>query len=244
MKRTAALVSLLIACVGAFASASGVGHRPNIVFILVDDLGYGDLSCYGQTHWRTPRLDRMAREGMRFTNAYAGSTVCAPSRAALLTGNHTGRVHQRGNGKVAFRRDPLDITIASRLRDAGYRTAMIGKSGVACNSDDATLPNDKGFDHFFGVLSHVAAHRNYPRRIVRNGETIELPGNKGYTGDTYANELFVDDALRWLGEVGDEPFFLHLSLAPPHADLTVPEATEAIARELARAMLAVPVLSA
>ncbi len=197
--------------------------RPNIIFILVDDLGYADLSAYGQQNWTTPRLDEMAREGMRFTNAYSGNTVCAPSRATLLTGQHTGHVYMRGNGKVQFRRDPEDITIATRLRDLGYTTAMIGKSGVACNSDDATLPNDKGFDHFYGLLSHVAAHRNYPRELVRNGERIDLPGNNGKTGDTYANELFVEDALDWIGNHKDEPFFLHLALTPPHADLTVPE---------------------
>ncbi len=214
------LVALFLLCATAIASGA---PRPNIVFILVDDLGWGDLSCYGQTNWETPRLDEMAREGMRFTNAYAGNTVCAPSRAALLTGQHTGHVYQRGNGMVQFRRDPLDITIATRLRELGYTTAMIGKSGVGCNTDDAALPNDKGFDHFFGVLSHTAAHRNYPREIVRNGERIELPGNAGKTGDTYANGLWVDDALSWIEANREGPFFLHLSLTPPHADLTVPE---------------------
>ena len=212
----------LVCLVGLFAGASVQG-QPNIVYILTDDLGWGDLSVYGQENWETPRLDRMAAEGVLCTQAYAGNTVCAPSRAALLTGNHTGRVYQRGNGKIAFRRDPLDITIATRLQQAGYRTAMIGKSGVACNSDDATLPNDKGFDYFFGLLSHVAAHRNYPARAYRNGEVVEFAGNFGQTGETYANGVWVDDALRWIGENREGPFFLHLSLTPPHADLTVPE---------------------
>ncbi len=219
---------VVIACLCLCAPvtpATGAPPRPgpNLVFILVDDLGYADLSCYGQRNWTTPRLDEMAAEGMRFTNAYSGNTVCAPSRATLLTGQHTGRVYMRGNGKIQFRRDPEDITIATRLRELGYTTAMIGKSGVACNSDDATLPNDKGFDHFYGLLSHVAAHRNYPREIVRNGERVELPGNEGKTGDIYANELFVEDALNWIGDNRDRPFFLHLALTPPHADLTVPE---------------------
>lgn len=214
----------LPACAAASADrAETPATVPNIVFILVDDLGYGDLSSYGQQNWTTARLDEMAREGMRFTNAYSGNTVCAPSRATLLTGQHTGHVYMRGNGKVQFRRDPEDITIATRLKNLGYTTAMIGKSGVACDSDDATLPNDKGFDHFYGLLSHVAAHRNYPRELVRNGERIELPGNQGKTGDTYANGLFVEDALEWIGDHKDEPFFLHLALTPPHADLTVPE---------------------
>lgn len=216
---TPARILLLIALVTAVAR----GAPPNIVFILVDDLGRGDLSCYGQQHWETPRLDAMAAEGMLFTQAYAGNTVCAPSRAALLTGHHTGRVWQRGNGEVQFRRDPHDITIATRLRALDYRTAMIGKSGVACRSDDKQLPNDKGFDHFYGFLDHAEAHRNYPRRLIRNGEVIRIEGNQGKTGQTYANTLFVDESIRWLTEHDEEPFFLHLALTPPHADLTVPE---------------------
>jgi arylsulfatase A-like enzyme len=217
MIKTTAFILSIIGCVSAQAAS------PSIVYILVDDLGWGDLSCYGQQHWETPRLDQMAAEGMRFTQAYSGSTVCAPSRATLLTGNHTGRVWQRGNGDIQFRRDPSDITIATRLKGLGYRTAMIGKSGLACNSDDATLPNDKGFDYFYGFLAHGAAHRNYPQELVRNGKRIGLPGNHGMTGGIYANELFVKDALKWIATESDKPFFLHLALTPPHADLTVPE---------------------
>ncbi|MEO1583791.1 MAG: arylsulfatase [Planctomycetota bacterium] len=212
-------------CLSAAACSQGPEERPpNIVFILVDDLGVGDLSCYGQTRWQTPRLDRMADEGMRFTAAYAGSTVCAPSRAALLTGFHTGRLHMRGNGKVALRPDPLDVTIATRLRGLGYATAMVGKSSVACNSADAELPHAKGFDEFYGILAHAAAHRHYPRTIVANAETIALDGNEGFTGAQYASELFVDRAIEWMAErSADRPFFLHLSITAPHADLIAPE---------------------
>ncbi|MEO1512355.1 MAG: arylsulfatase, partial [Planctomycetota bacterium] len=220
-----ALVSLALLLVGCGTAPARAGERPNIVLILADDLGWGDLSCYGQTNWETPRLDRMAAEGMRFTQAYAGGTVCAPSRATLLTGNHTGRVYQRGNGRIQFRRDPEDITVATRLRGLGYRTAMIGKSGVACDSDDAELPNDKGFDEFFGVLAHLAAHRNYPRRVFHNGSPVRLAGNQGKTGEIYASELWVDAAVEYIADAADDdaPFFLHLSITPPHADLTVPE---------------------
>lgn len=209
----------------AFFSACGLAEppRPNIIVILADDLGVGDLSANGQQNWQTPRLDRMAAEGLTFTKAYAGSAVCAPSRAAMLTGQHTGRGFIRGNGRIALRRDPEDITIAARLRDLGYDTAMVGKSGVACLSTDLTLPNDKGFDHFFGLLDHAEAHRQYPPRLVRNGEWVDVPGNQGFTGDTYANELFVQDALAWIESRGDRPFFLHLALTVPHADLTAPE---------------------
>lgn len=222
--------ALLVAC--ACTAACALPRRapqpeprpaPNIVYILVDDLGWGDLSCFGQQNWRTPRLDRMAAEGMRFTDAYAGSTVCAPSRATLLTGNHTGHVWQRANGKIQFRRDPEDLTIATRLKQLGYETAMIGKSGLASASDDAALPADKGFDHFYGLLAHRAAHRHYPPTIYRNGLPFALLGNAGKTGEQYASELFVDEALDWLGRRGAAPFFLHLSLTPVHADLTVPE---------------------
>ena len=207
-------------------------YRPNIIFILADDMGYGDLSLLGQENFQTPALDRMAKEGILFTDHYAGSTVCAPSRAALLTGNHTGRVWQRANfipgpreGDIQFRRDPHDITIARRLKDAGYHTAMIGKSGVACNSDDATLPNDKGFDHFFGFLAHRAAHRFYPPVLHRNGEAVEYPLNEGHEGEIYSGDLFLDESLRYLDEraEGEQPFFLHLALQQPHADLSVPE---------------------
>ena len=201
------------------------GSRPNIIFILADDMGYNDLSILGQENFVTPTLDRMAEEGMIFTDHYAGSTVCAPSRATLLTGNHTGRVYQRGNGDIEFRRDPHDITIATRLRDAGYHTAMIGKSGLACHSDDPDLPNDKGFDHFFGFLDHRDAHRFYPPELVRNGERIHYEDNDGSTGEIFSGDLVLDDALEYLdrrGE-GDAPFFMHLALQQPHADMVAPQ---------------------
>lgn len=201
------------------------GSRPNIIFILADDMGYGDLSILGQQNFQTPNLDNMAREGMILTDHYAGSTVCAPSRAALLTGNHTGRLWQRGNGPIEFRPDPKDITIATRLKSAGYHTAMIGKSGLACNSDNALLPNKKGFDHFFGFLAHAAAHRFYPPVLYRNGQKVVYEGNHGKTGDVYSGDLFLDDTLSYLNEQGrsGRPFFLHLALQQPHADLSSPE---------------------
>lgn len=201
------------------------GSKPNIIFILADDLGYNDLSFTGQVNFQTPALDRMAEEGVFFTNHYAGSTVCGPSRAALLTGNHTGRVYQRGNGPIEFRPDPLDITIATRLQQAGYHTAMIGKSGVAVNSDYAELPNMKGFDHFFGFLAHAAAHRFYPKELYRNGEVVPYLRNDGHTGEVYSGDVILDDALRYMDEQGNsnQPFFLHLAIQQPHADLSAPD---------------------
>ena len=201
------------------------GSRPNIIFILADDMGYGDLSVLGQKNFRTPNLDKMAQEGMILTDHYAGSTVCAPSRATLLTGQHTGHVYQRGNGPIEFRPDPKDITIAARLKNAGYHTAMIGKSGLACNSDNAMLPNEKGFDHFFGFLAHAAAHRFYPTELTRNGQTVKYPQNNGHMGEIYSGDLFLDETLNYLDERSGskQPFFLHLAIQQPHADLSAPE---------------------
>lgn len=201
-----------------------LANKPNIIFILADDMGYNDMSIMGQENFETPHLDRMAREGMIFTDHYAGSTVCAPSRAALLIGNHTGRLYQRGNGQIELRLDPHDITIATRLKEAGYHTAMIGKSGVACNSDNATLPNDKGFDHFFGFLAHADAHRFYPQELVRNGETVIYENNHGKYGEHYSGDEFLTETLEYIDDRSDKgPFFLHLALQQPHADLAVPE---------------------
>lgn len=197
-------------------------RRPNIVYILADDLGAADLGCYGQTHFPTPRLDAMAGEGLRFTQHYAGSPVCLPSRVCLMTGLHTGHAHVRGNGRVGLRPDPEDPTLPRLLKQAGYATALCGKSGLASN-DDGDFPNDKGFDHFFGFTSHSAAHRHYPTRLWRNGQRVELPENTGHEGESFASEFFVRDALEWIGTHKDGPFFLHLALTLPHADLAVPE---------------------
>jgi arylsulfatase A-like enzyme len=198
--------------------------KPNIIFIMADDLGWGDVGFNGQKEIKTPHLDRLASEGMVFDQFYSGCTVCAPSRAAFLTGMHTGHVWQRFNGQIQFREDPLDRTIASILRDGGYQTAMIGKSGLACNSDDAGLPNRKGFDHFFGFLGHGAAHRHFPSSLVRNGQEVRFPKNHDKNGEQISGDLFVEETLTWLDAASSKgPFFLHLSLQQPHADLVAPE---------------------
>ncbi len=139
-------------------------RKPNIIFILADDLGYGDLGCYGQTRIKTPNLDKLASEGMRFTDFYAGSTVCAPSRCALMTGLHTGHCAIRGNSKQAL--GPEDFTVAELLKRAGYRTGLIGKWGLG-NEDTTGVPNKKGFDEFVGYLDQTHAHDYYPSRLWR-----------------------------------------------------------------------------
>jgi arylsulfatase A len=209
---------------GSFCAPLYAEAKPNIIFILADDLGYGDLGCYGGRFVPTPNVDRMAAAGMQFTQHYAGSTVCAPSRACLLTGQHTGHVYQRANGELEFRPDPRDICVARLLKNAGYATGLIGKSGLSCNSENGRLPNEKGFDHFFGFTSHAAAHRYYPKRLWRNGREVVYPKNHGREGDQYSGDLFIEDALRFIDTHAKEPFFLHLALQQPHADLNVPDA--------------------
>ena len=124
---------------GLAAAAVNAEEKPNIIYILADDLGYGDLGCYGQQVIQTPNLDRMANEGMRFTRHYAGSTVCGPSRSCMLEGKHSGHTYVRGNGKLQMREDPHDLIFPKALQQAGYHTALIGKSGLGCNTDDASL---------------------------------------------------------------------------------------------------------
>jgi arylsulfatase A-like enzyme len=221
VKGVLGIVVTLVAALALRVSGVAAAERPNIVFILADDLGYGDLSCYGQKNFATPHLDRMAAEGLRFTQHYAGSTVCAPSRACLLTGLHTGHSWQRANGGPGMRPDPQDVTVARLLKSAGYQTALIGKSPFI-KDDRGRRPNAKGFDHFFGYSSHTAAHRYYPEFLWRNGEQVLYPENHGFEGTHYSSDMFAEDALDWLDKHADKPFFLHLCLQQPHADLSVP----------------------
>lgn len=209
--------------------AEGAAPRPpNIVFILADDLGYGDLGCYGQKVIATPQLDRLAAEGLRFTQFYSGSTVCAPSRYVLMTGVHTGRGHIRGNGKMELRAG--ETTIARRLHDRGYHTAVVGKWGLG-HEGSTGVPSRQGFDHFFGYLDHVHAHNFYPTFLFRDDRREPLRNvvpNEGPTGggvatvrEQYAPDLFTDDALAYLdarAKHPDQPFFLYLAYTSPHAN--------------------------
>src|SRR2546423_4972963 len=147
------------------ASAAEKDSRPNILFILADDLGYGDLGCYGQQKIKTPNIDKLAANGMRFTDCYAGSTVCAPSRCALMTGLHTGHAFIRGNATLALR--PGDLTIAEVLKKAGYKTALIGKWGLG-NENTSGTPDKKGFDEYVGYLDQVHAHDYYTDHLWRH----------------------------------------------------------------------------
>ncbi len=201
--------------------------QPNIIYVLADDLGYGDLGCYGQQVIQTPNLDRMADEGIRFTQHYTGSTVCGPSRSCLLEGKHSGNTYVRGNGMLQMREDPHDLIFPRALKEAGYHTALIGKSGLGCNTDDASLLYKKGFDYFFGFTSHTQAHWYFPEHLWRNdhGEVtkVEYPNNSLHEGDNYSSELVIDEALAYVERHKDGPFFLHLALQIPHASLRAKE---------------------
>jgi len=203
-------------------------RRPNIVFILADDLGYGDLGCYGQKKIRTPRLDQMAQEGIRFTSHYAGFTVCSPSRCALMTGKHMGHASVKGNGG---RLKASDVTVPMLLKQAGYRTCMIGKWGLVGRPGHPGSPNRKGFDHFFGFDNQGFAHFYYPEFLWRNDQKVLYPKNHNLrvNGEykkgegTYSHDELVKEAIGWIRENKGHPFFLYLPFCIPHAELTVPE---------------------
>ena len=199
--------------------------KPNIIYILADDLGYGDLGCYGQKRIKTPVLDRMAAEGMKFTDSYSGSTVCAPSRCVLMTGLHTGHCFIRGNGKDNLR--PGDVTVAEMLKRGGYSTALIGKWGLG-HEGSAGVPTRQGFDYFFGYMDQHHAHNYYPTFLLRNETRVKLANlvpNEGKYGQgvatkkvQYSHNLLAEEALKFIERSKDGPFFLYLALTIPHAN--------------------------
>lgn len=219
------LAALLTVFSPTATAAEAETARPNLIFIMADDLGYGDLGCYGQEKIKTPTLDQLAAEGMRFTQFYAGSTVCAPSRCCLMTGLHTGRAFIRGNGKDNLR--PQDVTVAEVLKKVGYRTALIGKWGLG-HEGSTGLPTRQGFDYFFGYLDQHHAHNYYPTFLIRNGERVELPNvvpGEGKWGQgvarekkVYSHDLMMEEALSFVDRAKEEPFFLYLALTIPHAN--------------------------
>ena len=209
-----------LTCCGPKAAGADKPRVLNVIMILADDLGYGDLGCYGQRQVRTPHLDRMAAEGLHFTQCYAGSTVCAPSRCVLMTGRHTGHCTVRGNALVPLR--PEDRTVAEVLKSAGYTTALVGKWGLG-EPGSTGIPNRKGFDYFFGYLNQVHAHNYYPDYLWRNQEKVPLEGNvvKGGVASKraqYSPDLFTREALAFVERNRQRPFFLYLAYILPHAN--------------------------
>lgn len=216
-------------------SGSFLHAKTNIIFIMADDLGYGDLGCFGQKLIKTPELDRMAKEGMKFTRFYSGSTVCAPSRSVLMTGQHMGHTHVRGNAGGDMMRQSLrdeDITVAEKLKESGYSTALIGKWGLG-EVGQQGHPLNQGFDYFYGYLNQVHAHNFYPEFLWRNhskhilNNVVKPAGTSaraGFIGGAatkrveYSHDLFATEALSWIEKNKDNPFFLYLPLTIPHAN--------------------------
>jgi arylsulfatase A len=207
----------------AFLLMSVCAHatKPNIVFILADDLGYGDLSCYGQKNFQTPAIDALAKNGLRFTDHYSGATVCAPSRASLMTGKDGGHAAIRGNGE--FNLPETETSVATLLKRAGYHTALIGKSCATGNTQQPDVLARHGFDLFYGTTDHRDGHFRYPRFVYENSKRIELPENNLHSGTQYDVDLYTKRTLEYLdGRSAAEPFFLLLSLPVPHASCNLP----------------------
>jgi len=203
------------------ASAGDARKKPNIVYIMSDELAYYELSHMGNRKIHTPRIDRMAAEGLRFTEALAGAPVCAPLRCALMTGKHMGHASVRANdGGTPLRAE--EETIASILKDIGYATGGFGKWG--CGGRDSTgVPEKHGFDVFFGYYDQVHAHSFYPPYLIRNSEEVPLAGNKGgRSGQTYSHYAIMDEALKFIRANKDRPFFCYLPITPPHGMYDIP----------------------
>ncbi len=195
-------------------------RQPNLIFILSDDVGMGDLGCYGQKLIRTPNLDRMAAEGTRYMQAYAGTTVCAPSRASLNTGLHMGHCPIRANREIQPEGQmPLPegtFTVAKLLKGAGYATACIGKWGMGM-FDTTGSPLKMGYDHFFGYNCQRHAHSYFPTYLYDDERRFDLPGNDGKgVGKTYAQALIADETLKWIRANAGKPFFLFYAVTLPH----------------------------
>lgn len=203
-------------------------QKPNVVFILADDLGYGDLSSYGQEKFSTPNIDKLALNGTRFTRSYSGTTVSAPSRASLLTGLHTGHTPIRGNREVQPEgQAPLpaeSYTIFRMFKEAGYRTGVFGKWGLGYPGSEGD-PMHQGVDQFFGFICQGMAHNYYPSHLWSNNKKVEFPENLNGALGTYSQDLIQKKTLEFIESQKEEPFFLYVPFMLPHAELIVPDDT-------------------
>jgi len=229
-----AVGSVAVSGCKTLANSAGTGSaakKPNIIFIMADDLGYAELGCYGQKKIRTPHIDRMAREGMRFTDYYTGSAVCAPARCNLMTGKHGGHAYVRNNQEVGgwetFRGQlplPADaVTVADVLKEQGYATGAFGKwglGGVGSTGD----PLNQGFDRFYGYNCQRHAHNLYPEFLISDREEAVLEGNtRGLTGKHYAPQAIADELLKFIRANKDRPFFAYYPTVIPHLALQAPQ---------------------
>lgn len=222
-------ILLILGCKRRGESAEGKSletSKPNIIYILADDLGYGDLGIYGQKKFRTPNIDRLAEQGLLFTQHYSGSTVCAPSRSALMTGMHTGHTAIRGNksnteeGQLPMKAEAL--TVAEILKQSGYVTGAFGKWGLGFIGTEGD-PNKQGFDQFYGYNCQGLAHRYYPTHLWDNDQKVVLDGNDTKNTALYAPDLIHRKALDFIKTNAGHPFFLYVPSVIPHAELIVPK---------------------
>ena len=219
------IATIILISANSTKAGKEVSRKPNLIFILADDLGYGDLGCFGQKKIKTPNLDGMAKKGMKLTQFYAGSTVCAPSRCVLMTGLHTGHAYIRGNGRHNLR--PSDFTVAELFKKAGYKTGCFGKWGLGNEGTDG-IPTKQGFDSFYGYLHQGHAHNYYPTFLIKNESRIKLrniPEQESKTGAgwasvrrDYSHDLITENALHWIDMNHNEQFFLYLPFTIPHAN--------------------------
>ncbi len=221
MRRPHFLAAVLLSCLALRGGAETA--KPNLIFILSDDLAQGDVGCYGQKLIKTPNLDRMAAEGTRFEQAYCGTSVCAPSRTSLMTGLHTGHSPVRANWEIAKGEGQLPLpektaTVAQMLKTAGYATACVGKWGMGM-FDTTGSPLKKGFEHFFGYNCQRHAHSYFPTYLYRDDQRFDLPGNDGKgVGTTYAQDLIQNDVEGWVRANAAKPFFLFYAITLPHGN--------------------------
>jgi arylsulfatase A-like enzyme len=222
-------LAVLMAATGSLSAASGARAattgKPNIVFILADDSGLGEFGCYGGKAIPTPNIDRLAQEGMRFTRAYSGSAVCAPTRCVLMTGLHPGhglrRANQSKNGLLAL--EPGTVTAARMLQGAGYATGGFGKWGLG-NEGTTGAAEKQGFDIFYGYYDQVHAHSYYPDDLTRNGVREKLPGNANGKGTQYSHDLIEAETLQFIeaSAKGGKPFFCYAAWTLPHGKFEIP----------------------
>lgn len=212
-------IILLSLVTGSLNMAWSVGEKPNIVFILADDLGFNQIGAYGNTPIKTPNLDRLAKNGIRFTQAYAGNTVCSPSRVSLFTGRD-GRLMENNSNTVQLRE--IDVTVAHVLKRAGYDTALFGKWSIGSQMG-VTDPLAMGFDTWYGMYSILEGHRQYPHFLWRDGKMLRIEANEGGRKGAYAQELFADEAIQYVSRDRINPFFAFLAFTSPHAELGAPE---------------------
>ena len=225
----AAAVIPLAGCQSEFTGQSRRADMPNIIFILADDLGYGDLGCYGQKRLKTPNLDQMAAEGMRFTQCYAGATVCCPSRSSLLTGKHTGHCRHRANKSYLGGKEtripfgPEDITFGDVLKSAGYTTAIIGKWHLGGKSDLKNIPPYLGFDYsLYSATAEPTKGKHYPEWLWKNGPKFPIKANQNGKKGEYMDGIFTNDAMNFISQNKNKPFFLYLSYQMVHSPMDPP----------------------